>query len=82
MRGDPDSCGIWAPCLIYDGDCFWLVYTEVKRKDGFYKNAYNYIDSVPAITGPWSDSVYVNSSGFDPFLFYDDDGKKWFLNML
>jgi beta-xylosidase len=24
----------------------------------------------------------VNSSGFDPSLFHDDDGKKWFVNML
>jgi xylan 1,4-beta-xylosidase len=26
--------------------------------------------------------VYVNSSGFDPTLFHDDDGRKWFLNMV
>jgi hypothetical protein len=25
--------------------------------------------------------MYVNSSGFDPTLFHDDDGRKWFLNM-
>jgi xylan 1,4-beta-xylosidase len=24
----------------------------------------------------------VNSSGFDPSLFHDDDGRKYFLNML
>ncbi|KAK1749778.1 glycoside hydrolase [Echria macrotheca] len=82
MRGDPDSCGIWAPCLTHDGERFWLVYTDVKRKDGSYKDAHNYIVSAPAITGPWSDPVYVNSSGFDPSLFHDDDGKKWFVNML
>ena len=34
MRGDPDSCGIWAPCLTHDGERFWLVYTDVKRYDG------------------------------------------------
>ena len=28
------------------------------------------------------DPVYVNSSGFDPSLFHDDDGRKWFVNML
>ncbi|KAK4161341.1 glycosyl hydrolases family 43-domain-containing protein [Cladorrhinum sp. PSN259] len=83
MRGDPDSCGIWAPCLTHDGDKFWLVYTDVKRKDGSFKDAHNYIVSAPAIEGPWSDPVYVNSSGFDPSLFHDPDtGKKWFVNML
>ena len=24
----------------------------------------------------------MNSSGFDPSLFHDDDGKKWFVNMM
>ncbi|MCB9992615.1 MAG: glycoside hydrolase family 43 protein [Hyphomicrobiaceae bacterium] len=82
MRGDPDSCGIWAPCLTHDGTQFWLVYTDVKRKDGSFKDAHNYIVTAPAIEGPWSDPVYVNSSGFDPSLFHDDDGRKWFVNMM
>ncbi|EAQ88633.1 conserved hypothetical protein [Chaetomium globosum CBS 148.51] len=82
MRGDPDSCGIWAPCLTHDGEKFWLVYTDVKRKDGSFKDSHNYIVSAPAIEGPWSDPFYINSSGFDPSLFHDDDGRKWFVNML
>ncbi|KAG9205698.1 hypothetical protein G6514_007305 [Epicoccum nigrum] len=82
MRGDPDSCGVWAPCLTHDGEKFYLVYTDVKRKDGFTKDTPNYIVTADRIEGPWSDPYYVNSSGFDPSLFHDDDGKKWFVNML
>lgn len=82
MRGDPDSCGVWAPCLTHDGERFWLVYTDVKRKDGSFKDAHNYIVHSPTIEGPWSDPIYANSSGFDPSLFHDDDGRKWFVNML
>lgn len=82
MRGDPDSCGIWAPCLTHADGLFWLVYTDVKRKDGAFKDAHNYIVTAPAIEGPWSDPVYANSSGFDPSLFHDDDGRKWFVNMI
>ncbi|KAF2464792.1 beta-xylosidase [Lindgomyces ingoldianus] len=82
MRGNPDSCGIWAPCLSHDGEKFWLVYTDVKRKDGSFKDTHNYIVTAEKIEGPWSDPVYVNSSGFDPSLFHDDDGRKWFLNMI
>src|SRR6478736_4993486 len=26
MRGNPDSCGIWAPCLSFADGLFWLVY--------------------------------------------------------
>lgn len=82
MRGNPDSCGVWAPCLTHDGEKFWLVYTDVKRKDGNYKDTHNYIVTAPSIEGPWSDPIFVNSSGFDPSLFHDEDGKKWFLNMM
>lgn len=82
MRGNPDSCGIWAPCLSFADGLFWLVYTDVKRYDGNFKDTHNYIVTAPAIEGPWSDPVYVNSSGFDPSLFHDDDGRKWFLNMV
>lgn len=58
------------------------LYLDVKRKDGSFKDAPNYIVSAPAIEGPWSEPVYANSSGFDPSLFHDEDGKKWFVNML
>ena len=82
MRGEPDSCGVWAPCLSHADGRFWLVYTDVKRFEGSFKDAHNYITTAPAIEGPWSDPIYVNSSGFDPSLFHDDDGRKWFLNMI
>ncbi|KAL6813773.1 glycoside hydrolase family 43 protein [Trichoderma sp. SZMC 28015] len=81
LRGEPDSCGVWAPCLTHDGEKFWLVYTDVKRKDGSFKDTHNYIVTAPAIEGPWSDPIYANSSGFDPSLYHDDDGRKWFVNM-
>ncbi|WP_113888561.1 glycoside hydrolase family 43 protein [Roseiarcus fermentans] len=82
LRGEPDSCGVWAPCLSHADGKFWLVYTDVKRLDGNFKDAHNYIVTAPAIEGPWSERAYVNSSGFDPSLFHDDDGLKWFVNML
>ncbi len=81
MRGNPDSCGVWAPCLSHADGRFWLVYTDVKRFDGNFKDAHNYIVTAPSIEADWSDPVHVNSSGFDPSLFHDDDGRKWFLNM-
>ncbi|MCO6048947.1 glycoside hydrolase family 43 protein [Mesorhizobium sp. RP14(2022)] len=82
MRGNPDSGGIWAPCLSHADGLFWLVYTDVKRLDGSFKDGHNYIVTAPNISGPWSDPIYANSSGFDPSLFHDDDGRKWFVNML
>ncbi len=82
MRGNPDSCGIWAPCLSYSDGQFYLIYTDVKRFDGNYKDAHNYLTTCSEIDGEWSEPVYMNSSGFDPSLFHDDDGRKWFVNMI
>ena len=82
MRGNPDSGGIWAPCLSYSDGLYWLIYTDVKRLDGNFKDAHNYLTTCETIDGEWSDPVYMNSSGFDPSLFHDDDGRKWFVNMV
>ncbi len=82
MLGNPDSCGVWAPCLTYDDGLFYLVFTDVKRFDGNFKDTHNYITTSDSIEGQWSVPVHVNSSGFDPSLFHDDDGRKWFLNMI
>lgn len=91
MLGDPDSCGVWAPCLTYADGLFWLIYTDVKRfgrtsvagaSGASMRDFHNYLVTCPTIDGDWSDPVYLNSSGFDPSLFHDDDGRKYLLNML
>jgi xylan 1,4-beta-xylosidase len=92
MIGDPDSCGVWAPCLSCDGKLFYLIYTDVKRygrttqsggsAGAAPRDLHNYLVTSPTIDGPWSDPVYLNSSGFDPSLFHDDDGRKYLLNMI
>ncbi|AFC28898.1 xylan beta-1,4-xylosidase [Paenibacillus mucilaginosus 3016] len=81
LLGAPSSGGIWAPALSYDNGTFYLCITDVKARRGVYKDLHNYIVSAPSITGPWSDPVYLNSSGFDHFLFHDTDGRKWLFNM-
>lgn len=83
MAGNPDSGGIWAPCLTHADGLFYLIYTDVKYwKRTPYKITHNYLVTAPDIEGPWSDPVFLNSSGFDPSLFHDNDGRKWLLNML
>jgi hypothetical protein len=41
MKGNPDSGGIWAPCLSYADGKFWLLYTDVKIVDSPWKNGRN-----------------------------------------
>ena len=81
MRGNPDNCGIWAPCLSHADGRFWLVYTNVRRHEGDLKDAPNFITTCETVDDEWSDPWFVNASGFDPSLFHDDDGRKWFVNM-
>lgn len=82
LRGRPDSCGVWAPCLSHDGERFFLVYTDVRKFEADFKDAHNYVTHAVDIKGPWSERTYLNSSGFDPSLFHDADGKKWLVNMV
>ncbi|WP_449288690.1 glycoside hydrolase family 43 protein [Marinicrinis sediminis] len=82
MRGNPNSGGVWAPCLSHDGERFYLCYTDVKSLAGAFKDTPNYVVTSASIMGPWSEPMYLNSSGFDPSLFHDDDGRKWLVNMV
>ena len=91
MRGDPDSCGVWAPCLTHADGLFHLVYTDVKRygrtttagvSGASLRDFHNYLITSTRIDGEWSDPIYLNSSGFDPSLFHDEDGRKYLVNML
>lgn len=82
MRGVPDSCGVWAPCITHHDGVFYLLYTNVKSFDGEWKDTPNYLVTATDINGPWSEPVFVNASGFDSSLFHDDDGKSYYINML
>lgn len=81
MLGNPDSCGVWAPCLSYHEGTFYLVYSNVRSFDGVWKDTPNFLVTTQDILGDWSDPIFLSSSGFDGSLFHDDDGRKWFTSM-
>ncbi|MDQ8185765.1 glycoside hydrolase family 43 protein [Pelagicoccus sp. SDUM812002] len=83
MIGNPDSGGVWAPCLSHCDGIFYLIYTDVKQWTGTrHKITHNYLVTAIDIRGPWSDPIYLDSSGFDASLFHDSDGHKWYLSMI
>jgi xylan 1,4-beta-xylosidase len=82
MRGNPDSGGVWAPCLSYDKGVFYLVYSNVRSFQGVWKDTPNYLVTTENIRGEWTDPVFLSSIGFDASLFHDDDGRKWYLSTL
>jgi len=82
MMGNPNSGGVWAPQLSYNNDKFWLIYTDVKVTEGKWKDCHNYLVNCDTIDGEWSEPIYLNSSGFDPSLYHEEDGRKYLANML
>ncbi|WP_042224184.1 glycoside hydrolase family 43 protein [Oceanobacillus manasiensis] len=83
LKGIEASGGVWAPCLSYDEvkQTFYLVYTIMRNTNGGAFDLDNYIVTSKSIKGPWSKRIYLNSSGFDPSLFHDEDGRKWLMNL-
>ena len=82
MIGNPSSGGVWAPCLSYCNGVYFLIYTDVKTLYGPFKDTHNYLVTATDIEGEWSEPICLNSSGFDPSLFHDEDGRKWLVNMI
>ncbi len=82
MLGNPDSGGVWAPALSYHDGKLWLIYSDVKELSGSWKDVNNYLITCDTIDGKWTDPIYLNSSGFDPSLFHEEDGKKYLVNMV
>ncbi len=82
MRGCQNSGGVWAPCLTHADGRFWLLYTNVRHHAaGVVIDTPNYLVTAERIEGPWSEPVFLNSNGFDPSLFHDDDGRKYVVEM-
>ncbi len=82
LRGNAQDCSIWAPQISYDQGTFYCVFTNVRNTTRPFKDCRNYLMTASSIKGPWRNPVYLNSSGFDPSLYHDQDGRKWLLNAL
>ncbi|MER5791613.1 family 43 glycosylhydrolase [Streptomyces sp. NPDC001980] len=80
LAGVPDSGGIWAPSLSWDGERFWVTYSVVRSVGTPYFDLDTYVSTAPDVSGPWSSPARVPSHGFDPAL-YHEDGRIWLLNL-
>ena len=67
------SAGIYAPNIRFHDGRFYMVVTNVSNIGNFYV----YTDD---IYGEWSDPILVEQDGIDPTLFFDDDGKTYFIS--
>lgn len=79
----PSAKGIWAPCLTYceEEDLFYVVYGVMNSMNARYFDVDNYLITAKDIKGPWSEPVYIHSSGFDASILHDDDGRKYIVSL-
>ncbi|QJD85006.1 glycoside hydrolase family 43 protein [Cohnella herbarum] len=64
------SMGIYAPTLRFHQGRFFMVTTNMNSRRNFYVWS-----ETP--DGPWSDPIWLDWSGIDPSLFFDDDGRVY-----
>ena len=70
--GLKDSRGTYAATIREHNGVFYIINTCVACGGNFYVTATN-----PA--GPWSDPIWTNTHGIDPSLFWDDDGRSYYI---
>ncbi|MFI1030884.1 family 43 glycosylhydrolase [Streptomyces sp. NPDC020951] len=80
LAGVPDSGGIWAPSLSWDGERYWVVYAVVRSVGTAYFDQDAYVTTATDVAGPWTPPRRVASHGFDPALFHEK-GRLWLLNL-
>ena len=73
LEHDGMSRGIFAPTIRYHEGTFYMITTNVSHGGNFVVTATD-----PA--GPWSEPHYLaGADGIDPSLFFDDDGKCYYI---
>ena len=76
LKNAKPANGIYAPTIRYNNGTYYMVVTNVtgdRQYGNFYVTATN-----PA--GPWSEPIFVDQNGIDPSLFFDDNGKIYFIS--
>ena len=69
------SAGLYAPTIRHHNGKFYVINTLV---DGKTKSG-NFIVTATQPQGPWSEPYWLESDGIDPSLFFDEDGKCWYV---
>ena len=67
------SQGLFAPTIRYYNGVFYVICTNVSHGG-------NYIVTATNPEGPWSEPYYIEGAdGIDPSLFFDDDGRCYYI---
>ncbi|KIY73585.1 glycoside hydrolase family 43 protein [Cylindrobasidium torrendii FP15055 ss-10] len=76
LYGTAENGGLWAPGLRYHNGTYYLIATS--------RHAYTseltlparsfYVTTDDIFSNNWSDPIYIDALGYDPDLFWDDNG--------
>lgn len=73
LKNAGHSQGLFAPTMRYHDGTYYVICTNVSYGGNYVVTAEN-----PA--GPWSDPYYLEGAdGIDPSLFFDEDGKCYYI---
>lgn len=74
LKGCGHSAGIYAPTIRYHDGLFYMITTNVSGGG-------NFIVQTKDPRGPWSEPYFLgwDAKGIDPSLFFDDDGKCYYV---
>lgn len=73
LAGGDHSAGLFAPTIRYNNGKFYCICTNTTYGD-------NYVVTADNPEGPWSEPTYIkDADGIDPSLFFDDDGKCYYI---
>lgn len=73
LKNAGHSQGLFAPTIRYHSGLYYVICTNVSFGG-------NYIVTAENPAGPWSDPRYLKGAdGIDPSLFFDDDGKCYYI---
>ena len=74
LEGCGHSQGIFAPTIRYHEGTFYMITTNISAGGNFF------VTSISP-TGPWSEPHFLGpeAQGIDPSLFFDDDGKCYYV---
>ncbi len=69
------SAGIFAPTIRYNNGTYYMLTTNMSL------GVKSFICTAKDPEGPWSEPYYIEGvGGIDPTLFFDDDGKAYYLS--
>jgi len=79
LSGCGTSGGVFAPTIREHNGRFYMITTNVGQKKGDLPPLQNFIVHTDDIHGEWSEPILLDQLGIDPSLFWDDDGKCYYV---